>query len=112
MPDLSRKGRLVLVLAPLLLAPLAGCGGANPTDSQAANLIAGKSNGYQQMVAYSQCMRSHAIPMLDPDAQGILNLGNVPGIAGVGRYTPQFRHADHVCRSLLPAGVADNGTGP
>lgn len=64
------------------------------------------------LLHYAQCMRSHGIPMLDPNAQDILNLGNVPGIAGVGRYTPQFRHADHVCRSLLPAGVADNGTGP
>jgi hypothetical protein len=64
------------------------------------------------LVRYAQCMRAHGIPMLDPDANGNLDLGNVPGIASVGRYTPLFRRADHTCRSLLPAGVADNGTGP
>ena len=64
------------------------------------------------LVRYAQCMRSHGIPMLDPDSNGNLDLGNVPGIGSVGRYTSQFRRADHSCRSLLPAGVSDNGTGP
>jgi hypothetical protein len=64
------------------------------------------------LLHYAQCMRAHGVPMLDPDANGNLDLGNVPGIAGVGRYTSVFRDADHGCRRLLPAGVADNGTGP
>ena len=62
---------------------------------------------------YAQCMRAHDIPMLDPTAEGALNLGNVPGIASdFGRYSPQFRAADTACRHLLPPGVHDNGTGP
>jgi hypothetical protein len=62
---------------------------------------------------YAECMRTHDISMLDPDAQGSLNLGNVPGISnGFGRYTPQFRAADAACRHLLPSGVRDDGTGP
>jgi hypothetical protein len=64
------------------------------------------------LLHYAQCMRAHGIAMLDPDANGNLDLGNVPGIAGVGRYTPLFRRADHTCRRLLPGGIADNGTGP
>jgi hypothetical protein len=65
------------------------------------------------LVRYAQCMRSHAIPMLDPNALGQLNLGNVPGISsGFGRYTPQFHSADQDCRRLLPATIHDNGTGP
>jgi hypothetical protein len=64
------------------------------------------------LVHYAHCMRAHGIPMLDPGSNGILDLGNVPGIASVGRYTPLFRRADHTCRRLLPAGLADNGTGP
>lgn len=64
------------------------------------------------LLRYAQCMREHGVPMLDPDANGNLNLGSVPGIASVGRYTPVFRHADRACRSLLPADVRDNGTGP
>ena len=62
---------------------------------------------------YAECMRAHDVAMLDPDAQGSLNLGNVPGISnGFGRYTPQFRAADTACRHLLPSAVHDDGTGP
>ena len=64
------------------------------------------------LLHYARCMRARGIPMLDPDANGSLSLGNVPGAAPVGRYTPLFRSADHACRRVLPAGVADNGSGP
>lgn len=64
------------------------------------------------LLHYARCMRQHGIPMLDPDANGNLNLGNVPGTASVGRYSALFRRADHSCRGQLPAGVSDNGTGP
>jgi hypothetical protein len=66
-----------------------------------------------QLTRYAQCMRSHDIAMLDPDANGSLNLGNVPGITSdFGRYSPQFRSADGACRHFLPAAVHDDGTGP
>jgi hypothetical protein len=65
------------------------------------------------LTRYAQCMRSHDISMLDPTAQGQLNLGSVPGITGdFGRYSPQFRAADAACRHLLPAGIRDDGSGP
>jgi hypothetical protein len=65
------------------------------------------------LTRYAECMRSHDIPMLDPNAEGSLNLGDVPGITSdFGRYSPQFRSADGACRHLLPAGVHDDGTGP
>ncbi len=65
------------------------------------------------LTRYAQCMRTHDIPMLDPNPQGALSLGNVPGINnGFGRYSPQFRSADNDCRRLLPASIPDNGTGP
>jgi hypothetical protein len=65
------------------------------------------------LIHYAECMRSHAIAMLDPGPLGDLSLGNVPGINnGIGRYTPRFHFADRACRHLLPAGVHDNGTGP
>src|SRR5215469_6137326 len=65
------------------------------------------------LTRWAQCMRSHDIPMLDPTADGQLSLGTVPGInSDFGRYSPQFRAADHACRYLLPAGVNDDGTGP
>jgi hypothetical protein len=65
------------------------------------------------LTRYAQCMRSHDIAMLDPDSQGSLNLGNVPGMTSdFGRYSPQFRTADSACRHLLPAAVHDDGSGP
>jgi hypothetical protein len=66
------------------------------------------------LTRYAECMRVHDITMLDPNTQGELNLGDVPGMAsnGFSRYSPQFRSADAVCRRLLPAGTADDGTGP
>jgi hypothetical protein len=65
------------------------------------------------LIRYAECMRGRAVPMLDPNALGQLNLGDVPGLSnGFGRYTPQFRVADHDCRHLLPPNISDNGTGP
>jgi hypothetical protein len=65
------------------------------------------------LTSYAECMRSHDIGMLDPTADGQLNLGTVPGITSdFGRYSPQFRSADSACRHFLPAGVHDDGTGP
>lgn len=65
------------------------------------------------LVRYASCMRGHDIAMLDPGPQGQLNLGDVPGITSdFGRYSPQFRAADAVCRHLLPHGVRDDGSGP
>ena len=79
---------------------------------------AGRPNGnlaaeMPQLIAYARCMRVHDIAMLDPNSFGALNLGQVPGINNdFGRYSSQFRVADAACRSLLPAGVHDDGTGP
>jgi hypothetical protein len=79
---------------------------AHAASESAANLPA--------LTRYAQCMRSHDINMLDPTSQGVLSLGNVPGMANndFGRNSPQFHSADTACRHLLPAGVADDGTGP
>jgi hypothetical protein len=65
------------------------------------------------LTRYARCMRAHDISMLDPTPQGDLSLGNVPGmVAQFGRYSPQFRSADGLCRRLLPPSVHDDGTGP
>jgi hypothetical protein len=65
------------------------------------------------LTSYAECMRGRDIAMLDPTADGQLNLGTVPGITSdFGRYSPQFRAADGACRHFLPAGVQDDGTGP
>jgi hypothetical protein len=92
-------GKCERFIAPLVAAKTAGA-----KAQTSAHLLG--------LVRYAQCMREHGIPMLDPNAFGSLNLGSVPGIASVGRYTPLFRRADAACRVLLPANVRDTGTGP
>jgi hypothetical protein len=67
------------------------------------------------LIRFAECMRSHGIPLQDPDATGQLNLAPAGGPdagRGPGRYSPVFHTADQACRHLLPAGVPDNGTGP
>jgi hypothetical protein len=87
-----------------------------------APLVQAKQAGMQALAApriaaltrYAECMRARDINMLDPNAEGQLNLGDVPGMANndFGRYSPQFRTADAACRHLLPPGVTDDGSGP
>jgi hypothetical protein len=69
----------------------------------------------QALLAYSRCMRDHQIPVLDPDpADGHIEFGSVPGLPDPpgGRRDPLFAAADGACKSLLPAGTPDDGTGP
>ncbi|HEY1005502.1 MAG TPA: hypothetical protein VGD83_38320 [Streptosporangiaceae bacterium] len=83
------------------------------TQAKAAGAAAEAAPRLGALTRYAQCMRSHAINMLDPTPQGDLNLGNVPGITSdFGRYSPQFRAADAACTHFLPAGIRDDGTGP
>lgn len=68
----------------------------------------------QALTAYARCMRGRRIPMLDPDPNdGHISLGRVPDTDdSIGRSSPQFHAADTACRSQLPAGTNDDGTGP
>jgi hypothetical protein len=78
-----------------------------------AGAAAFEARNLPALTRYAGCMRRHDISMPDPQQNGQLNLGPVPGMSSnFGRYTPQFRAADSACRHLLPAGIADNGTGP
>lgn len=83
---------------------------------EAAKAAAGAARAALNLPAlsmYSQCMRGHDIAMLDPDAQGKVDLGTVSGnVSDFGRTSPQFHAADSACRHFLPAGVQDDGTGP
>jgi len=64
------------------------------------------------LTRYAECMRAHDIPLLDPNQLGEVDMGRLPGMLDVGRYSPQFRSADAACRHLLPTGVHDDGSGP
>jgi hypothetical protein len=87
------------------IAPIEQAKGAAAASVAGAHL--------QALARYARCMRAHDISMLDPTPQGQLNLGAVSGMTSdFGRYSPQFRRADAVCRHFLPAGIQDDGTGP
>jgi hypothetical protein len=87
---------------------------ASLEQAKAAGAAAQSAANLPALTRYAACMRAHDINMLDPTAQGVLSLGDVPGMASndFGRNSPQFRSADTACRHLLPTGVADDGTGP
>jgi len=89
------------------LAPLIAAKGAGAHDRLTPATMRG-------LLAYARCMRSHDIPLLDPDpSDGHLSMGDVAGINNsVGRQDPQFHDADAACRHLLPRGIPDDGTGP
>jgi hypothetical protein len=69
--------------------------------------------GYQQLLKYSACMRSHGVsnypdPVLSNTGVSIpLETGTAPG--DVNTNSTQFMTAESACRSLQPGGV--NGSG-
>jgi hypothetical protein len=106
MPPQDSATRTAYAACNHFIAPIVQMKNAGAAAQAAPHLAA--------LTRYAECMRAHDITMLDPDSEGELNLGRVPGMASndFGRYSPQFRSADAACRHLLPAGVTDNGTGP
>ena len=65
------------------------------------------------LVPDAQCMPTRGIPMVDPNAFGQLNLGNVPRPAAAwASHASQFHAADLACRRVPPASVNDNRIGP
>ncbi len=94
---------------------LIGCGSPAPAsgvvtlDSPGASgspgaAAASPSDDYsQQLLAYSQCMRSHGFPNFpDPEVSGgQVRLPNLSG-TGIDPKTDAFRSADTACQSLMP----------
>jgi hypothetical protein len=87
---------------------------ASIEQAKAAGAASRAAPDLPSLTRYAECMRAHDINMLDPTPQGVLSLGNVPGMANndFGRESPEFHSADTACRNLLPAGVTDDGSGP
>ena len=112
---------IVLASAALLLA---GCGGSSSSpgvahlSSRTPTSSAGDSGGsssssesgapdQQQMVAFSQCMRSHGVPEFPEPTEGhlLIRRGDRNGnVTGVKPRSAQFQAARKVCGKLLPNG--------
>jgi hypothetical protein len=88
---------LALALAAL---PLAGCGGSkDPNDASSS-----KDTGYDTLLKYSQCMRTHGLPSFpDPVQQsgGGISLSMKKG-SGPDPDSPSFKAAEAACRKFAP----------
>jgi hypothetical protein len=89
-----------------------GVAGAGTTPTTAGTSTANQSsNGptpaqRAQLLAYSQCMRSHGVPDFpDPDSQGRISIQSHNG-SGLDPNSPAFQNADKACRSKMPQPTA------
>jgi hypothetical protein len=95
---MTRTLCLALALAAL---PLAGCGGSNDPGTPSSSE---RESGYDQMLKYSQCMRSHGLPNFpDPvqESGGGVSLSLKKG-SGLDPGSQRFKAAESACRKLSP----------
>jgi len=81
----------------------AGSGGASSADSRPATSAGSSANAdgtaTSQLVAYSQCMRSHGVPNFpDPTSEGLPKVG----AQQLGVSNSQLQAAETACQHLLP----------
>ncbi len=90
--DERRKlGRVAFTVAMLAAAALAGCGGSGSGGGTHVTSFLAKE------LAYSQCMRSHAVPDFpDPNKQGNLVIQGTPG-NGLDPNSPALQSAEKAC---------------
>ncbi len=114
--------RTTLTLTALACAAMigAGCGGSSPSagvahlssgsasNSSAAGGSSSTSEGrptQQQMVAFSQCMRTHGVPSFPEPTEGQLLIRDRNGHgSGLDPGSARFQAARKVCGKLLPNG--------
>jgi hypothetical protein len=89
---------LCLALAVAAL-PLAGCGGSKGPD----NASSSDDAAYDQLLKYSQCMRSHGLPSFPDPVQesGGISLSLKKG-SGLDPSSASFKAAEAACRKYAP----------
>jgi hypothetical protein len=119
---MTRMNLSVVVLASAALL-IAGCGGSSSsggvahlgTNTVSSSADAGSGGpssregapSQQQMVAYSQCMRTHGVPEFPEPTEGHLLLHSESHnghISGVNPQSAQFQAAQKACAKLAPNG--------
>jgi hypothetical protein len=104
MKSIPAPPRPTAVTATVVLALLAAACSGSPSSTSSSTGTGGSSNAggsaNSQLVAYSQCMRSHAVPNF-PDPAG----GAPPKVTaqGLGVSSSQLQVAQGACQHLLPA---------
>jgi len=101
-PRRARPAVARTAAAIIALAALAACSGSPSSGGSGGSPAAGGSANSPSAVAYSACMRSHAVPNYpDPDSSGQLPKTDAQ-LLGVS--TSQYQAAQQACKQLLPAG--------
>jgi hypothetical protein len=108
-----------LIAGPLLLFPLAACGGAAAPSPQVAALGGSGSasasptssmSPYQAALGYSQCMRQHGLKNFpDPTSEGGHIGLKLDENSGVNQDSAQYKAAEQACHSLMKG---SDGNGP
>jgi hypothetical protein len=94
---LKRSILLVALAAAIVALVLTSCSGSSSGGSSAASSADGLPGS---AVAYSACMRSHAVPSFpDPDSTGSLTKADARQL---GVSDAQLQAAEQACRHLLP----------
>jgi hypothetical protein len=85
---------------------VASLGATSTTTPAAAAQSTNKATNYLDAVKYAGCMRTHGVPMPDPNSDGdfLYKGGAVNGVRGIDPNSSQFQKADKACSHLLPNG--------
>jgi hypothetical protein len=108
-PTLPSSRKVLTLLAAVATAGLAAaCGASTPSAGPATGGSA--SSKTADMVAFAECMRSHAVPDfpdIGPGSHGGMRIQNDNGVIsvnGVRLDGPAFQSAMQTCHSKLPGG--------
>jgi hypothetical protein len=119
----ARRAGLLAVAVLALAISLAACGsssssngvasvGSKSSTTSTTPPPAGSSSAVptadtNQLIKYSQCMRANGVPNFPDPTNGQLLLKAGPG-TGLDPNSPAFQAAAQKCKSLRPAGIANN----
>lgn len=92
-------------------AAMDACKSLMPTPPAGAGPGGSDSQGLQQALAYSKCMRDHGLtdfpdPQVSSDGGGI----SLKAPAGLDLNSPTFQAAQQACQSLMPGGAGGGAT--
>jgi hypothetical protein len=101
-PPTARIAAAIIAAAALALLA-AACGGSPSSTGSGGSSNAGGSTN-SQMLAFSQCMRSHGVPKFPDPSSGNVK---VERAQEYGVSTSQLQAAENDCLHLLPPGADD-----
>jgi hypothetical protein len=98
----SRRARFLICTVGIVLL-MTACGASGGSPSSSTTTISAQTKKYQEVLTFSQCMRSHGVPEFpDPNPDGSISLS---GTAREIKFSSsQVESAIQTCRRELPNG--------